>query len=296
MDSAQEPERALLRADRDDAWAEVRTADGGAVIEMRDRSHHVHATVDDVAGAVLATEWYFFAGRLPEGAVSMEAVADGGRYGEDARGGYWLAAIPRDRAVAGIKLIPVDGSGQGLEAIDLEPWPNAPPKPAVPRADLGPERAPVTLRPSLGHHLRRQRWIVALFLAVAIANLALGYPLLALLAAGLVALVFWPMLPGVAELRLDHDDFTRRGWLWRQRRYRWAEVGMFRPAGTAEGDGIVCSLAPSARHSLSQSIYAAMSAAEVSLEGIYGMTRVELAALMNAWREDWHVQHPSAVR
>jgi hypothetical protein len=284
---------APLRIERDDAWAELRRDAGDdVVLEMHDPSYHWLVRVGDEVQTVAGAEWWFLAGRLPDDARSIELVAAGERYQACSHAGCWLAALPRDAAIVAEELVPIGSSGQPLETIELGPVVNPPPRPAVPRPELDPQRAPVTLRFDIRQDLTG--WIagVGFFLALALANLALdepGYALLALLMALLVALAcLQPLLPGVYDLRLDGDAFAWRGRLWQARRFRWNDVAHFRPIGQKLSD-VGFDLADARRGGWSARVFAEVSGASHSLPGTYGLSAVELAALMNAWRDHHYV-------
>jgi hypothetical protein len=279
-----------LRIERGEAWAELRRGDGGEVVlEMRDPSHHWVAPVGDTVLTVGGWEWWFLAGRLSGDARSVEFVSGGERYGAELHASCWLVALPRDAGVAGGRLVATDPWGEQLVMIELGMVANPPPRPAVPRVELGSRRAPVTLRFDVGPDLKG--WIagIGLMLGLAGVNFALGEPAYAsfsLVVALLIALAFlMRLLPGAYDLHLERDGFMWRSFC-RTSRFRWSDVVDFRPIGRNLSD-VGFDLAEGRGIPVSARMFAGLSGADRHLPpNTYGLSAVQLAALMNAWRED----------
>jgi hypothetical protein len=285
-----------LRLERGEAWAQLsRNPDGDAVLEMGDRSHRWEGQVTNEPAVAAGSEWSFVSARLTDGASTVEVVAGGREYQAATHVGCWVAALPLEAVVAGGQAVLFDAGGQQLGAIELAPIANPPPRPAVAREELAPERAPVTLRVDKRRQRRRAFAVVCGVLALAAVNLALGAPWFALLtlvaAAGFGIMALLTVLPGVYDLHLDRDGLLRRGWLWRPSRFHWSDVAHFRPLGEKESQVGFDSMGQR-RGGWSARLSAGMTGAHHVLPDSYGLSAVELAALMNAWREHHYPPGP----
>jgi hypothetical protein len=153
-----------------------------------------------------------------------------------------------------------------------------------------------SLRFDARRNLRNAVAGVGFWLVVAAANLALSErePALASLLVGAVFAVLFlqPLLPGIYDLRLNRDGFMWRGRLGQTRHFDWNDVAHFRPVGHKLAD-VGFDLVHVRQVGWSARVSAGIVGAHHNLPDTYGLSAVELAALMNAWREHHHVHDAS---
>lgn len=221
--------------------------DGHAELEMRDDLNYWVRTPCGELETAPGSSWWIHGGVLPPGTETVEIVASGRSYEAETQGGLWLVAIPRAEAIGRTIATARRPDGTSLGPVDLTPA-VLDPVPSVPRADLSPERAAVTLRAAT-----RQRMKVALKRLV---RFDLGPEL-------------WLALLPRRSLHLGFGGLTFFP-LFRKRHFEWGEIGVFVPAQHGSMIGLVLCRR--------QGVHA-------ELHGeLYDVASDQLAALLMAWR------------